>query len=483
MAEGEIQRVRALLGDGAPVYVAVFAHTHEDFHLPIFCAVMAHFDVDIEILEPYMSPLLFVRVRAPLSLAGLTTLANFLSDISLIKAHGLLLGIGGALGGALLPGASDRVLASVLGLAEWQTFRFSMAAVGCTYAEPAKIEAYGRLYDQLPSLAAAGLSCDLRRPQLSFTAIDDRMGTIQGAGFGTRAALTVALPRSPAQRLTHDCIHRFLLPSRRYLGPTSMDAQLAFMMCELARVRPGDWVCDPFCGTCGILVAAAFYGAVAYGSDLNIRILRGKATTYVDNFAQYGLPFPDVALADAGRCAFRGRVFDSIICDPPYAIRAGCRVSSASGSDPHKAFGIAATESRDVADIYLCALDFSVQSLAVGGRLVFWLPCLVREFSAANDVPAHPDFRLVCCPLQQFTGCYGRRLCVLERHSADHLDTPACYAAEAPSHAHIAAKLGRAPPPSSVRPPTQAPPAAPPAAAAATTTVAAAPAVRKAAHA
>ena len=52
------------------------------------------------------------------------------------------------------------------------------------------------------------------------------------------------------------------------LGTTSLDAELALVMANLARVSPGDLVFDPYCGTAGTLVGAAHFGARVLGSDL-----------------------------------------------------------------------------------------------------------------------------------------------------------------------------------------------------------------------
>lgn len=63
-----------------------------------------------------------------------------------------------------------------------------------------------------------------------------------------------------------------------------MDSSLAFLMCNLAKLRSGHFVMDPFCGTCSILISASAMGAYCIGGDLDIKILRGKEKTYVDSF-------------------------------------------------------------------------------------------------------------------------------------------------------------------------------------------------------
>jgi tRNA (guanine10-N2)-methyltransferase len=55
--------------------------------------------------------------------------------------------------------------------------------------------------------------------------------------------------KSPLQEI-------YSLKKRKYIGPTSCDARLAFVMNNLARVKPGSMVLDPFMGT-GSLVRSA----------------------------------------------------------------------------------------------------------------------------------------------------------------------------------------------------------------------------------
>lgn len=57
-------------------------------------------------------------------------------------------------------------------------------------------------------------------------------------------------------------IPTYQLKSRNYLGPTAMDAEVAFLMANQALVEPEKLVYDPFVGTGSILVAAAHFGAM-----------------------------------------------------------------------------------------------------------------------------------------------------------------------------------------------------------------------------
>ncbi|VAH58316.1 unnamed protein product [Triticum turgidum subsp. durum] len=52
------------------------------------------------------------------------------------------------------------------------------------------------------------------------------------------------------------------LKSRKYIGPTAMDCEMAFLMANQGLAQPGKLVYDPFVGTGSILVAAAHFGAM-----------------------------------------------------------------------------------------------------------------------------------------------------------------------------------------------------------------------------
>jgi tRNA G10 N-methylase Trm11 len=131
-------------------------------------------------------------------------------------------------------------------------------------------------------------------------------------------------------------VQPYKLTARRYLGPTSMDTELAFVMCNLGQVRPHSLVYDPFAGTASVLVAAAAHGAVVLGADIDIRVIRdgkldktGSVVNAYSNFRDYGLPDPAGLLRmDAGNPAWRPGlegVLDGLLCDPPYGVRAGGR--------------------------------------------------------------------------------------------------------------------------------------------------------------
>jgi tRNA G10 N-methylase Trm11 len=78
-------------------------------------------------------------------------------------------------------------------------------------------------------------------------------------------------------------INTYDLKKRRYLGPTSMDVEMSLIMANMVHAGPGRVVWDPFCGTGSVLIAAAHFGAMTMGSDIDVRrvvlTLTGSHTT------------------------------------------------------------------------------------------------------------------------------------------------------------------------------------------------------------
>lgn len=67
---------------------------------------------------------------------------------------------------------------------------------------------------------------------------------------------------------------RYTLSDRRYLGPTSMDTTLAFVMANMGLARRGCLCADPFVGTGSNLIAAAVLGAHVIGADIDMRVIK-----------------------------------------------------------------------------------------------------------------------------------------------------------------------------------------------------------------
>ena len=235
----------------------------------------------------------------------------------------------------------------------------------------------------------------------------------------------------------------------------SLDPSLAFIMSNLALVKRGDFAFDPFVGTASILVSLAHLGCTTFGADIDPRVLRGmmyagKADQTVDdtkrdifeNFVAYGLDIPDLVRLDNHildrHCRFNNSsssssstsnnkdsmmdegMFDVIVTDPPYGIRAGAKKS---GRKKEVTYVVAADKRQDhipstqhypVEEVMLDLLHNAARSLVCGGRLCYLIPT-VLQFSV-SDLPTHPCLRFVVMCEQQLSTRHGRHAVVMEKY-------------------------------------------------------------------
>ena len=148
---------------------------------------------------------------------------------------------------------------------------------------------------------------------------------------------------------------KYDLVHRKYIGPTSTDHVLSFLMTNFAQVKEGQMVIDPFVGTGSLLIPPSIYKAICFGCDLDVRVLRGYSVGYTrkseedktpekrkgdifSNFDDYNLERPQIIRQDINKPGFRkqNNLFDAIICDPPYGWRAGVRKTGLSTNKKEK---------------------------------------------------------------------------------------------------------------------------------------------------
>jgi len=221
-------------------------------------------------------------------------------------------------------------------------------------------------------------------------------------------------------------VEQYNLKKRVYLGPTSMDAELSFVMANLGQVEEGSYVMDPFVGTGSILLSCAIKGAYCIGTDIDLRVLRGKGTceNVRSNFEQFGLPRPELVRSDNSIYSRHFRthaaIYDAIVCDPPYGIRAGARKTGSRLEDPrpildeHRYDHIAQTKPYNVSDVMADLLDMAACTLVMHGRLVYVIPSFC-DFDKATDLPRHECLDFVHCCYQPFTNELGRRMVTMKK--------------------------------------------------------------------
>ncbi|KAM0788686.1 hypothetical protein ACM66B_002783 [Microbotryomycetes sp. NB124-2] len=228
-------------------------------------------------------------------------------------------------------------------------------------------------------------------------------------------------------------VDQFDLKKRKYIGNTSMEAEVSLLMANQAQASSGKLCYDPFAGTGSMLLTAAAFGATVFGSDIDGRQMRGKKTSIRDNARQYGIEnrILDCSTFDLTQHPFRtGELFDAIVTDPPYGVRAGAkRLGRKEGAREVTPILLPGREDEglshqlpdyvppsvpwEMSSVINSLLSYSLYLLKPGGRLVFFLPTNNEEYRDV-DVPRVPGMKLVANSSQDF-GKWARRLITMEK--------------------------------------------------------------------
>lgn len=102
---------------------------------------------------------------------------------------------------------------------------------------------------------------------------------------------------------------------RPFFYPGSMSPKLARCMVNLSRVKEGQLLLDPFCGTGGILIEAGLIGCKVVGSDIYWKMKNGAAV----NLDYYGIKDYRTFNLDVRELKMYEKV-SSVVTDPPYGI-------------------------------------------------------------------------------------------------------------------------------------------------------------------
>lgn len=228
------------------------------------------------------------------------------------------------------------------------------------------------------------------------------------------------------------------LKTRYFIGNTTMDPFLAFLMANQGLVKQHDLVFDPFVGSGGILCACAKFGAFVMGTDIDFLMLHGRTKpsrkyakarksdeSILANLRQYNCEqlYVDALVADFSAEMWSEKLeFDSVICDPPYGVRESnakvekkeVRKPDAYVSEEH----YPSTSPYQLSMLYKDLIKFSARHLKIGGRLVFWLP-IYREDYAEKHLPRHKSLKIVANCEQVLSTVTSRRLLTYEKVSND----------------------------------------------------------------
>ncbi len=133
---------------------------------------------------------------------------------------------------------------------------------------------------------------------------------------------------------------------RPFFYPGSMNPKLARCMVNLSRVKKGQLLLDPFCGTGGILIEAGLIGCKVVGSDIYWKMKNGAAI----NLDYYGIKDYRTFNLDIRELKMYEKVA-SVVTDPPYGLSTS--TGGVEGNDIFREFFKSIYDNmRD--DAYLC---------------------------------------------------------------------------------------------------------------------------------
>lgn len=237
-----------------------------------------------------------------------------------------------------------------------------------------------------------------------------------------------------------DLIDILSLKKRSHIGNTSMESEMSIIMANMAHAGPSSLVYDPCAGTGSMLYACSMFGALAFGSDIDGRMFRNRdgRSGIMQSAQQYGIQgrIVDCAVFDMSHAPWRapfrssagGGIFDAIVTDPPYGVRAGAkrlgrRDVTRQRDEPYFMPDgrmshtlpdyVPPTRPYHLSELVHDLLRYASALLRPGGRLVFWLPTMAED-NAETTIPTHPHFVLVAHSLQDF-GKWGRRLVTMKK--------------------------------------------------------------------
>ncbi|MFX0014662.1 MAG: DNA methyltransferase [Promethearchaeota archaeon] len=110
---------------------------------------------------------------------------------------------------------------------------------------------------------------------------------------------------------------------RPFFHPSSMNPLLQRTMINLAALKPGEWLLDPFCGSGGALVEASRMGIQSIGVEINRKMLWGAYQNLkADKIANQ---LTSLVFGDATQLSIRKGAISAVVTDPPYGTASSTR--------------------------------------------------------------------------------------------------------------------------------------------------------------
>jgi tRNA (guanine10-N2)-dimethyltransferase len=220
-----------------------------------------------------------------------------------------------------------------------RSFKLVVRRIGA--AVPA--ESVNSLASEIGGVLAVALRAKVRlvNPERTFVMIVAPDGAVLGVRIASTARKVLPARRNEVKPFSH---HSTLQP------------EFCRVLVNMARVRRGDLVLDPFCGAGGILIEASELGATSLGLDFKISMIKGARA----NLNKFGYSDFHLAVGDAQKCPFTKA--DVIATDPPYGILSPM------------------IKDRLVSETYQDLVEFSRDTLPTSG-------CLSLAYPSGESVP------------------------------------------------------------------------------------------------
>ncbi|KAF8160674.1 S-adenosyl-L-methionine-dependent methyltransferase [Crassisporium funariophilum] len=287
-----------------------------------------------------------------------------------------------------------------------------------------------RQRDVIESFAYMGFlgKIDMKNPDITLTCFEeyeDHHGTTRVKHEGDGDFRQVFFGRLLEEGSARQLIHKFDVKKRAYYGNTSMESEISLLMSNQTLASPGKLMYDPFMGTGSMAYPIAHFGAFVMGSDIDGRQMRGKQKTpgVIRAATQYGVAsrILDLSTFDVTHNPWRcGELFDAIVTDPPYGVRAGAKrlgrkreltaiqkeLCIQHNDEPY----IPPTKPYELSHLATDLVLLARYLLKPGGRLVFFLPTVTDEYEEVDIQTMLCDgMEVIANSLQDF-GSWGRRV-------------------------------------------------------------------------
>ncbi|KAG6902748.1 hypothetical protein C0995_011896 [Termitomyces sp. Mi166 len=289
---------------------------------------------------------------------------------------------------------------------------------------------------------------EMKNPQIvlgCFEEYTNRNGLVRSKHEGDGHFRQVYFGRLLEEGSARQLVGKFDVKKRVYYGNTSMEAEISLLMANQTLAAPGKLVYDPFMGTGSMAYTTSHFGALVFGSDIDGRQMRGKGTPpgVIHAARQYGTEsrILDLCTFDVTRNPWRcGSLFDAIVTDPPYGVRAGAkrlgRKKELSEEKLKQMLELRNSPRTDDQPYFPPTKPYELSHLAVdlvllarhllkpGGRLVFFLPTVTDEYEEL-DVQSMlcEGMEIIANSLQDF-GSWGRRLVTIRKTTNRKYERP-----------------------------------------------------------